>query len=404
MEIIDLPELGAGEILDPTEGERRALLATGRHLKLEWLSDGRVHVKPNGFVGSVRVSDERMLRVTTKVPIANVLELVSLAYRSMRVPVEVGRTLLDESQPLDWLTLLLISETEALLQRDLRHGYIELETELPYIRGRIQFHRQVATWSQPGLTPCRFSDFTPDTSENRVLRATLESLMTETLYPGLRDRVDALTRMLPNVTLGWLSRALFSSVRVTRLNQAYGPALELCRIYFEHRGVDDAAGRITAPAFFFPMAEVFEKAIGNFLAGRLPNVRVQTGGSLHAVAGEPAHTFAYTPDLVVGDPAQLVLDTKYSKAERVDAWGGLTYQNEHAYQLVFYGLAHGCPGILIYPRDDRDIDATYELNVQQFTFITVDLERDSLDGLPALAEAVRRRASQVRLEAPAPSP
>ncbi len=396
MEVVDIPELGPGAVLDPDDAERRALLAAERYLKLDWLPDGRVRAKPNGFVGSLRLSDTRMLRVSTKVPISNVLALVSLAYRSMPVPVEVGKTLLDDAEPLDWLTLLLIFEVEALLQREMRQGYVEVEQGLPYIRGRIQFHRQVTTWSQPGLTPCRFTDFTPDTTENRVLRATLESLLTTRLRPGLRERADALARTLDNVKLVPLSRALLSSVRVTRLNQAYGPSLELCRIYFEHSGVDDIAGSVAAPAFFFPMAEVFEKAVASYLASRLPGVRAQPGGSVRAVAGGPSHTFSYSPDLVVGDPPQLVLDTKYSRVERVNQWGGLSYSNQHAYQIVFYGVAHRCPGILIYPRDNRDIDATYELHGQRFTFLTVDLQRDSLVGLSALAGAVRRLPSELR--------
>ena len=388
METIELPELGGGVTLDPTPEEARALLAAGAHLKLDWLAGGQVEVRPAGFIGSMRLSDERLLRVTTKVPITNVLGLVSLAYRSMAVPVAVGKTLLADSSPLDWLAMLLVFEIEALLQRNLRQGYVEVEEDLPYIRGRIDFHRQVTTWSQPGLTPCRFADLSLDTAENRVLRATLESLLTQRLLPVLRDRVHVLADMLTGVTVVPMSGVLFGSVRVTRLNRSYEPALELCRIYFENAGVEEGDGSVAAPAFFFPMEKVFEKAVANFLTDRLPGVRAQTGGSLAAVAGEPAHRFSYTPDIVIGDPPRLVLDTKYSKAEAVNEYGGLSFKNQHAYQIVFYALALGCPGILIYPKDDRDVDATYEIEGQQFTFLTLDLQAPQLSGLAALARSL----------------
>jgi len=126
--------------------------------------------------------------VITKVPVPNILALASLAYRTLWIPAAVGHTLLESvNSPLDWLTLLLVTEIEALLAHGVRSDYVLDEDELPFIRGRLRFdHSSIA--ARPGLVPCEFVDFVSDIPENRILKATLELLAAHHLLPGLKRR------------------------------------------------------------------------------------------------------------------------------------------------------------------------------------------------------------------------
>jgi 5-methylcytosine-specific restriction enzyme subunit McrC len=401
--LIRIPELGAGAEAELGREERRALRLLGDKIRVEWLGPDRAKISAAGYVGSVRLSSAVTVEVTTKVPVANILALASLAYRRLPLPAPVGEAELQESGPLDWLAFLIVTEVEALLARSMRQGYVEARDVLPYVRGRIQFAGSARHWIHPGLTTCEFSDLLPDTPENRVLRATLEALGRSRLLPGLRLRAMAATEWLSDVTLCPLTPRLLADVHLTRLNARYRPALELCRLYLEGRAVEQPTGEVSAPAFLFPMEQVFESAVAAYLAARVRDVRVQPERSLVPVAGEPRHALVVRPDLLVGARPSLVLDTKYADPERGTRFGGRSFRNDDLYQIAFYANEYDCPGLLVYPRSERNVNVTFEVAGTRCTIATVDLSLPGLAGLEALSALVAELQGAV-LVAPAGAP
>ena len=391
LHVLDELEWGGVVVEDLTRDERRALAAVGNRLNVEWRPDGSARVSPCGYVGSVRLSLERAVSVTTKVPVGNLLSLASLAYRSTPVPPSVVNGLYETSGPSDWVVLLLVSEVEALVSSGLRSGYVTVVEDLPYVRGRLRFEGSATSSLRAGLARCEFSDFIADTPENRVLRTTLEALGTRRLLPGLRSRLHEVLRAFGTVPLVPASPALLGATRITRLNHQYEPALELCRIVLEGIGLEYPGGTTTAPAFFFPMAEIFEAGVANYLRTRLSGVRSQVGGTVKAAGGSPAHAINFRPDVTIGDPPVLVLDTKYARPEIRNAFGGLSFDNPHAYQAAFYARVLDCPGVLVYPRVDRDVATDFLICGTAVSFVSVDLSTPGLAGLDALASALEDR-------------
>jgi hypothetical protein len=301
-----------GVVVCPTAQEARALARVSDRLGVEWRPDGSARVFSRGQVGSVSLSSStvvrrrqqtklatrerphasdgdgqvahvtylRRLSVTTKVPIANVLRLVSLAYQTLPIRGPVGHALLEsESSSLDWLALLVVTEIEALVGQGVRRDYVLDDDELPYIRGRLRFDRSSVA-VRPGLVPCEFVDLLVDVAENRVLKASLTLLMTQRLLPSLQGRVEQLLRTLGSVTLVRPSERLLDSCHLTRLNHHYRPALELCRLLMHQAGILLEPGGTAAPAYFFPMELVFQESVTTFLRKRLPTVRRQSSQML----------------------------------------------------------------------------------------------------------------------------
>jgi 5-methylcytosine-specific restriction enzyme subunit McrC len=211
----------------------------------------------------------------------------------------------------------------------------------------------------------------------------------------LRLRLYGVLRAFGAVSLMPATPALLGATRITRLNQHYEPALELCRIVLANGGLEYPGSTTTASAFFFPMPAVFQDAVANHLRQRLAGVRPQWGRSLKAAAGSPDHSLVYIPDITIGDPPVLVLDTKYARPEVRNAYGGLSFDNAHAYQIAFYASALDCPGVLIYPRVDRDVATDFEVWGTSISFLTVDLAAPGLAGLDALTRELDRRLSLV---------
>jgi 5-methylcytosine-specific restriction enzyme subunit McrC len=370
-----------------TPGERRSLRRAADRLGVEWRVDGSARVFSRGYVGTIALSPDTILAITTKVPIANVLALASLAYQTLPIPSSVGDARLDLAEPIDWLAILLVTELEALVTNRLRQDYVLVEDDLPYVRGRLRFDAR-PPWARPGLSSCEFSDFLPDTPENRVLKATLELLATQRLVPKLRLRVQALLRSLGGVALVRASERLLGSCRITRLNQHYRSALELCRLLLEQSGLNLNVGLVSAPAYFFPMELVFQEAVTCLLRNRFPKVSRQSGRSFKPKVGAPARSLTFAADIVIGLPPQLVIDTKYAFPEIRNAYGGLSFHNQHVYQVLFYALSLGCPAVLVYPRVDRDVLVTFDIEGISVSLVTVDLEQPKLQGLETLAQTI----------------
>jgi len=387
-----LHELGeldrSGVVLSPTRTERRALARLEGRLGVDWRPDGSARVYPRGHVGTAVLSPNTTVRVTTKVPVANILALASLAYHTLPIPPSLGDALLEPvSDTIDWLAVLIVAETEALLAYGLRQDYVVVQDELPYVKGRLRFEATTIS-AKRALVACEFADFLPDIPENRILRAALERLGTQRLLPGLRARVEQLLAGFQRVAFIRLTVGQLPSFRITRLNRYYQPALELCRLLFDQGGASTDVGPLSAPAYFFPMEMVFQEAVTTLLRKRLPAVSRRRGGSHQPVSGSPARPLTFAADIVIESPPQLVIDTKYAAAEIQNQYGGWSFHNAHVYQAAFYGLSLGCPAVLVYPRTERDIDVAFEIGGVGIRLLTVDLNEPGLAGLDALAGRV----------------
>lgn len=378
-----------GVILHPSDSERRALARLEGQLGVEWRPDGSARVYPRGLVGTAALSADTTVSIKTKVPVANVLALASLAYHTVPIPRSVGDALLDrDSDPIDWITVLLVAEIEALLSIGLRQGYVVVQDELPYVRGRLRFDA-TAIATRHALAPCEFADFLPDIPENRILRAGLELLATQRLLPGLRTRIEQLLADFQRVAL--LRPGAASHLprpHITRLNRHYQPALELCRLLFDQIGVSLNAGPFAAPAYFFPMETVFQEAVTRTLAMRLPSVSRQRGRTHQPVSGAPARPLTFAADIVIGSPPRLVIDTKYAAPEIPNRYGGRSFHNTHIYQASFYALSLGCPALLVYPKTEQDVDVGFEIGGVDVRLITAELARPGLAGLEELVSRI----------------
>jgi 5-methylcytosine-specific restriction endonuclease McrBC regulatory subunit McrC len=131
--------------------------------------------------------------------------------------------------------------------------------------------------------------------------------------------------------------------------------------------------------------------VANYLRRRLPGVRSQVGDTVKAAGGSPARPLTFRPDVTIGDPPLLVLDTKYARPEIRNAFGGWSFDNSHAYQAAFYARALDCPGVLVYPRVDRDVATDFVIRGTAISLLTVDLSTPGLAGLDALANTLQHR-------------
>ena len=361
------------------EGEALRRLQKAKRLAVTWHGPNEASVSGGaGYVGIASLSDEIQIIVRPHIPVASVLELACYAYELE--PPE--RSLIEDAQlgnagPGDWLAFLLTLEVERLLAIGLRQGYREVEEEIPYIRGRISFGALRWGESKPGLVPCRYEDFVLDTVENRILRGTLELLLSFPLSDGCRRRLRSVLAAFGRVKLEQPSSLMFHRVALTRMTSYYAPSLTLCMLVLESAGIEMDAGDVSTPGLFFNMADVFEKAIERALRDEYGRANVhhqpQYSDRIRVVEGAPAIPVTFIPDNVIGskDAPRLIVDAKYKKP--LIEYHGDRFRNTDLYQAFTYAAALNTPAVLVYPRVDRDVDVTVQTQGQRVRVILVDL-------------------------------
>ena len=76
------------------------------------------------------------------------------------------------------LAKILVESTDTLFKRGLTHDYIETETEIAGVKGRIDFDMSMRRQLfRQGKAYCRFDDFTPNVLPNQIIKSTLKRLM-----------------------------------------------------------------------------------------------------------------------------------------------------------------------------------------------------------------------------------
>ena len=377
--IIELVEWEKAKRVTLSSDEADKLRRLERRLDIQWCGGNEAAVSGKaGYVGIASLSDETQVIVHPHIPIASVLELVCYAYE-LEPPetsiIEDAR--LDDTGPSDWLAFLLTLEIEKLLAMGLRYGYREVEEDLPYVRGRINFGALRWGESKPGLVPCRFEAFVVDTVENRILRGTLEVLSANPLSTACRRRLRSTLAAFGRVSLVRPTQQMFDRSQLNRLSSYYEPALRLCRLVLEASGIELDAGDIATPGFFFSMADVFEKAIERALREEFGAQNVHSQAEykdrIQVVDGEPMISVTLIPDNVIGprDAPWLIVDAKY-KNPLIEHHGD-RFRNSDLYQAFTYAAALGAPAVLVYPKVDQEVDVTFETSGHEARIMTVDL-------------------------------
>ncbi|QNE73792.1 restriction endonuclease [Streptomyces finlayi] len=344
-------------LLDPATG--RALAASGvlesatpdPHRPERWL------LRAGSRVGAVRVpvpclpGPGVVLRVFPKTPVRRLFFLLgfSLDPRSAWQRGDHGATI-DTGEHDDIVPALAHAverQIDAALRQGIVQGYRRVEETAMVVRGRIREADQVRLHF--GRTPpleIAYDAYTPDTAENRILRAAVEALLRVPDVPGPVRRALAHQRVRLAEVTPLVRGQQLPRWTPSRLNARYQPALRLAEAVLRGTTPEHRPGQLPLDGFLFDMNVLFEDFVTGALreavrehglVGRLQDAhRLDTAGRIRIV-----------PDLVVHGPGGrsplAVVDAKYKK-EKAGA-----YPNADLYQMLAYCTALGLgEGHLVY--------------------------------------------------------
>lgn len=333
--------------------------------------------------------------MATLIPIANLYYLLSYAWDHRLSEAELVSVDADSCPDLNNLfARVLAAATHRLLRGGLDRSYLSIEEETPRIRGRIDFSASEKKQTRTrGKLVCTYDELSPDVLHNRIVKATLRLLLSDTVVKletrrALRKALDGFAEVGDlRVTAHHFHR-----VQLHRNNRSYRFLLHLCELIHGSLLPDKSVG---APRRFRDftrdeklMAKVFEDFVRNFARRHLEGAVVSAMHIDWLASDLGEGTRATLPrmitDVTVSWPGRkLILDCKYYQEALVSHYDALRFRSGNLYQLNAYltnkAAAPGweeTEGMLLYPSNGYHLDHRFTLHGRHHVSIrTIDLQQ-----------------------------
>lgn len=326
------------------------------------------------------------------IPIRNVYYLLCYAWRHVEQEDLVDLSELDELDGVQNLFgKVLARGTARLLRQGIDRGYRERTEAIAGVRGKIDVSGTAKRALRVrGQTLCTFEEMTADVLHNRILRASLGTLLTlPNLEPGIRREVGLVYRKLDGITALRLTRRHFRRVQLDSNMRLYRFLIGLCLLLYDSVLVDDATGEARFVDFRredATMWKVFEDFVVGFYDTEQTRYRVSPSRRIdwHDPRGPDLDRVpVMEADLILESvERRIILDTKFYGSPFGGRVGGKLH-SANLYQLLAYLRnregAHpdGAPheGVLLYPTIQETVRVDVELGGFQVRARSVDLAK-----------------------------
>lgn len=338
-------------------------------IKLEWLPDGRVRLRATEYVGIVSLPGGLTIEIRPKGDETNLLEVLQYSEGVRADTLEKETRVVTGRKFIQALAVLFEAELREVLQRGLSQEYREQSGSEDYIRGRIEVQRQLQRQSpKPTKFECTYDELTRDTVLNQaVLFATTVLLRFVTgnrTAAALQRHKQVIQR---EVTLREVRASELEAVELSRLTSHYEDIYRLTKLILRSLFVENLhSGSRPTFSLLVDMNTVFEGVIQRGVQEVAKEYGFrgfeQASSSDNLVWGG-SRDIRIRPDVLVkskGVPL-LVGDAKW----KLDTAEDRSPSNQDIYQVISYQVAHGVPGILFYPSQDKDISCVYESQLEE---------------------------------------
>ena len=341
---------------------------------------GRHVIRPGGWVGYLPLNDRHALRIQTRVPVANLEQIISRSsnttiYQHSRYARLYGHTRENPQALYDVVTDAFLCSLDAIWGEGLEKSY-EQQTWIssrPF--GRIDTYRTALMQAETSRPDAIFSAHfrTVDCGPNRVLRSALERLNAgyraveqEGAQRKRSQWIRAALRRLDGVSVADDAESSAQSTEryirwLSAHRGAYVDALRLAQLINNNFGflLRAGSGLAVLPVILVDMASIFEDYSRSILKRELSKVGSLTvlDGNVGGSGGARRKLFRRfeadgkipeaTPDIVIRHGAQQVVaivDVKYKPARVIP-------ERSEVNQIMCYGAVYDCRRVVIlYPQ------------------------------------------------------
>ncbi len=197
-------------------------------------TDGEYHLTPCSAIGAITLQT-LAIEIRPKVPIDRVLFLISYTLAPHRW-LDFGFNFGEADSLVEAIIPGFVAQVRRAFRRGILQGYRSEEDTLTTVRGRIRLDDQIR--DRFGIYPpveVRYDDFTEDITENRLIKAAIESLGRRRIRSdSARRSLRSFDQLLSNVSLTHFEPRAIPDISYSRLNEHYRPAIELARLILRY--------------------------------------------------------------------------------------------------------------------------------------------------------------------------
>ena len=299
--------------------------------------DGENDKGKNADYGAVRNSLVHMLAVVQDIRVAD---------------IDSARMSTQHNNILEILVRLFVERLRTTVKRGLPHRYRIQEDDLPLLRGKLNFPKQmVRQMKKSTRLSCIFDELTVDTPLNRVLKAAVQRLLDVSNNPENRRQLLELVARFEFVSDS--VRPQKEPVQLDRTNTAFHRLYHLAKLFLSGEWQNTASGKFEGFGLLFPMNVLFEEYIRQSFKLELCSDRVRKRFDRFALkerpeGREPEKLFGLKPDIVINN--NIVVDTKWKKLNPTDKNNKHGVLGADVYQMLAYSRAYRAKRlILLYP-------------------------------------------------------
>lgn len=255
------------------------------------------------------------------------------------------------------LIYLFSRYTRLLLGNSIYQQYEEINSELPFVKGRlntsayVQQNLSTGRWHKLN---CTFETFTVDNAFNRIVKYVTILLYNVTNNSDNRKNLREILFILDDVSNVKATPEQCAAIRFNPMMSDFETVRDYCQLFLSNCISFDYKNELKLFAFLLPMEYVFEDFVFGFIDKELESVKAKAQRC--DVNLDEAGQFALRPDLFLKtDDKSLIADTKYKIVYSDDTDPKKGISQSDLYQMLAYSIRFDVNEvILFYPNTYTD--------------------------------------------------
>ena len=370
------------------------------YLTLSYNKAGEHFVRATHYAG-ILVLPNHVIKIKPKINNANFFGMLKYALELPKIDPKKQYSATEKFDFWEILVEIFLGHLNIIFQRNLYSDYVETEDNLNFVRGKIDFTQHILqNFNRPDKIYCRFTEFTRNVLENRLIKTTLYKLIFGSQYNifprEMKEKLNDFYRKFDFADLILANPVdIFKIITYTQLNSHYEPILKICEFLLREQAFDLArTGAKSGFQLMVNMNELFEQFIKNMLKTKKFDILYHETVYWPKIEEKPHY-----PDFIVRKNRKdvLILDTKYygedekKTKEKVTLLAGRLVPIANIAQMVFYSNSTGIKKLsLLYPGkhepDKIEIKNDIELNI-----FHIDLEGETREDFEDNCEKLKNQ-------------
>ncbi|MEG7965422.1 McrC family protein [Bacillus cereus group sp. Sample30] len=309
--------------------------------------------------------------------------LVQMLYRTGSLKINVNDMSMNQMYKhnlLEMFGALFALKLEKELMKGLYMQYVQLEENLPVVKGNILFQKQIQNQAaRVNRVHCQYEEFSAQNQFNYILKSAIEKLMSNIKQLETLKKLKRCSVYFDELTFSTITKIDFSTIYFNRLNKRFEPSFILARMIIENMFSISSFGKDKSFSILFKMDELFEKYIANVLDTCIEHKVMSQHKKYKLMINEfnDREVYSLKPDIVVlqNDSERLIIDTKWKFINGSKNRHGV--KREDLFQMYAYLTRYEKVStvILLYPHQQAIAKQSSEVLESWYLEETVEIQQ-----------------------------